>query len=248
MNFWKKLLLGAALATGVAAGAHAAAAGGIAWDKAPAKITDQASLQNGARLFVNYCLGCHSASFMRYNRLLDIGLTEQQIKDNLMITTEKVGDFMTAAISPAQAKSWFGANPPDLTLIARSRAGAGGTGADYLYTLFRTYYRDDTKPTGWDNLTFPNIGMPHPLWELQGERKPVFEGHTFTGQWEQVTPGLMSQPDYDTAVADLVNFLQWMGEPAQVKRTNIGVWVMLFMLFFAFLAWRLNAAYWKDVK
>ena len=147
-------------------------------------------------------------------------------------------------------------NPPDLTLIARSRAGAGGSGADYIFTLFRTYYRDPVTPTGWNNLAFPNIAMPHPLWELQGERKPIFEvsqqhGHEvqhFTGRWEQVTPGTMTPQEYDKTVGDLVNFLQWMGEPAQNKRVSIGVWVLLFLLFFTFLAWRLNAAYWKDVK
>ncbi|MDO5690860.1 MAG: cytochrome c1 [Pseudomonadota bacterium] len=254
MKLGKKLLFGLALALHIL-GAQAAT-GGLAWDKVSVKTTDQASLQNGAKLFVNYCLSCHSATFMRYNRLRDIGLTDQQIQDNLMFTTEKVGDMMKSAINPAQAKAWFGVNPPDLTLIARSRAGAGGSGSDYIYTLFRTYYRDPVKPTGWDNLVFPNIAMPHPLWELQGERKPIFEVtqqhgqdvQTFTGRWEQVTPGTMSEQEYDKAVGDLVNFLQWMGEPAQNKRVQIGVWVMLFLLFFTFLAWRLNAAYWKDVK
>ncbi len=255
MNIWKKLVFGVALALNLAAAGHAAS-GGIAWDKAPGKTNDLASLQHGAKLFVNYCLNCHSAAFMRFNRLKDIGLTDEQIKDNLLFTTEKVGDTMKAAIDPNQAKAWFGANPPDLTLIARSRAGAGGTGADYIYTLFRTYYRDPSKPTGWNNLAFPNIGMPHPLWELQGERRPVFEtrmdhGHevqAFTGHWEQATPGTLTPLQYDQAVGDLVNYLQWMGEPAQNKRVGIGVWVMLFLLLFTLMAWRLNAAYWKDVK
>ncbi len=254
MNLWKKLLFGLALAVHLA-GAQAAT-GGIAWDKAPGRVTDQASLQNGAKIFVNYCLNCHSAAFMRYNKLRDIGLSDDQIKDNLLFISDKVGDMMKAAIDPKQAKDWFGANPPDLTVIARSRAGAGGSGADYIYTLFRSYYRDPVAPTGWNNLAFPNIGMPHPLWELQGERRPIFETHeehgqevqSFTGRWEQVKPGTMSQQDYDSNVADLVNFLQWMGEPAQTKRVAIGVWVMLFLLLFTFLAWRLNAAYWKDVE
>ena len=170
----KKLAFGLILVLGLATGAQAASGGGIAWDKAPGKTTDLASLQNGAKIFVNYCLNCHSAAFMRYNRLTDIGLTEKQIKDNLLFTTDKVGETMKAAIDPKQAKEWFGANPPDLTLIARSRAGSGGSGADYLYTYMRTFYRDDSKTTGWNNLAFPNIAMPHVLWELQGERQPVF--------------------------------------------------------------------------
>jgi ubiquinol-cytochrome c reductase cytochrome c1 subunit len=179
----KKLILTLIAALGLAAGAaHAAGGETIAWDKAPNKTNDLASLQNGAKLFVNYCLSCHSAAFMRFNRLRDIGLTEQQIKDNLLFTTEKVGETMKAAIDPKQAKDWFGANPPDLTVIARSRSGHGGTGADYLYTFLRTFYRDETKATGWNNLAFPNVGMPHVLWELQGERRPVFEAQESHGQ------------------------------------------------------------------
>ena len=255
MNVWKKLVLSFAMAVGVAGGAHASS-GGIAWDKAPVNTTDLASLQNGAKIFVNYCLSCHSAAFMRFNRLKDIGLTDQQIKDNLLFTSEKVGDTMKAAIDPVQAKAWFGANPPDLTLIARSRAGAGGSGADYIYTLLRSYYPDASRPTGWNNLVCPNIGMPNPLWQLQGERKPIFETreehghevHVFTGRWDQIQPGTMTPLQFDQTVGDLVNYLQWMGEPAQNNRVKIGVWVLLFLLLFTMIAWRLNAAYWKDVK
>jgi len=250
----KKLLLSLIAALGLAAGAHAAG-GGMAWDKAPVNITDQASLQNGAKLFVNYCLNCHSAAFMRFNRLKDIGLTDQQIKDNLLFTTDKIGDTMKAAIDPKQASEWFGANPPDLTVIARSRAGSGGSGADYLYTFLRTFYRDDTKATGWNNLVFPSVGMPHVLWQLQGERGAVFEQRESHGQteqvfkgWEQISPGSMTPQQYDQAVGDLVNYLQWMGEPAQNTRVRIGVWVLLFLAGFTFIAWRLNAAFWKDVK
>ena len=251
----KKIILSLLLACGLIAG-NALASGGnsIAWDKAPVKTTDLAALQNGAKMFVNYCLNCHSAAYMRYNRLTDIGLTEQQIKDNLLFTTDKVGDTMKAAIDPKQAKDWFGANPPDLTVIARSRAGHEGTGADYLYTYLRTYYRDETKATGWNNLAFPNVGMPHVLWELQGDRRPVFNtktenGHevqTFKG-WEQISPGTMTPQQYDQAVGDLVGYLQWMGEPAQNTRVRIGVWVVLFLLGLMFIAWRLNASFWKEV-
>ena len=230
--------------------------GGIAWDKAPNHQNDLTSLQNGAKLFVNYCLNCHSAAYMRYNRLKDIGLTEQQIKDNLLFATDKVGETMKSAIDPKQAKEWFGGNPPDLTVIARSRSAAGqGSGADYLYTYLRSYYPDSTKATGWNNLAFPNVGMPHALWELQGNRRPVYEtmlehGHevqTFKS-WEQVTPGAMTQLQYDQAVGDLVSYLQWMGEPSQNTRVRVGVWVLIFLSVFTVFAWRLNAAYWKDVK
>ncbi|WOB07343.1 cytochrome c1 [Piscinibacter gummiphilus] len=255
----KKLLLILLASFGFTAGA-VAAEGGIAWDRFPvAKTTDVASLQNGAKLFVNYCLNCHSASFMRYNRLRDIGLSEDQIKKNLMFATDKVGDTMKTSLDPKQAKEWFGGMPPDLTVIARSRADIGkGSGADYLYTYLRSYYRDDTKATGWNNLAFPSVGMPHVLWELQGQRAPKYveekdphhEGktvHRFVG-YTQLTPGTLSQNDYDEAVGDLVAFLQWMGEPAQHDRVKLGVFVLLFLALFTFIAWRLNAAFWKDVK
>ena len=245
----KKIILTLVMAFGLTAGAHAAG-GGIAWDKFPQeKATDLASLQNGAKLFVNYCLNCHSAAFMRFNRLKDIGLTDQQIKDNLLFTTEKIGETMKANIDPKQAKEWFGANPPDLTVIARSRAGHGGTGADYLYTFLRSFYRDEAKATGWNNVLFPNVGMPHALWELQGERRAVFDEktHAFKG-WEQITPGKLSAQDYDKEVADLVGYLQWMGEPAQNTRVRIGVGVLIFLAVMTLFAWRLNAAFWKDVK
>ena len=251
----KKYILALITALSISVAAQASGGEGIAWDKAPVNTSDLTSLQNGAKLFVNYCLNCHSAAYMRFNRLQDIGLTTEQIKDNLLFTTDKVGDTMKAAIDPKQAKDWFGGNPPDLTLIARSRAGHQGTGADYLYTYLRTYYVDDTKATGWNNLAYPNVGMPHVLWELQGKRRPIFDtkeehGHevnVFKG-WEQVTPGTMTPLQYDQNIGDLVNFLQWMGEPAQKSRVQIGVWVMLFLLIFTFIAWRLNAAYWKDIK
>ena len=251
----KKIIFILIAAFGFVAGAHSNEAG-MAWDKAPNKTNDLGSLQNGAKLFVNYCLNCHSAAFMRFNRLKDIGLTDQQIKDNLLFTTDKVGDTMKAAIDPKQAKDWFGGNPPDLTLIARSRSGAGGTGADYLYTYLRTYYRDDSKATGWNNLAYPNVAMPNVLWELQGQRSPVYEDHeahghktsVFTGKWQQITPGSMSPLQYDQAIGDLVGYLQWMAEPSQNTRVRVGVWVLLFLLILTFAAWRLNASYWKDVK
>jgi ubiquinol-cytochrome c reductase cytochrome c1 subunit len=238
-------------------GGAQASEGGLAWDKFPVeKVTDNAALQNGAKLFVNYCLNCHSASYLRFNRLGDIGLTDAQIKANLLVGTDKVGETMKVALNAKEAKEWFGAAPPDLSVIARSRSAAGqGSGADYLYTYLRSYYRDDSKPTGWNNLAFPSVGMPHVLWELQGERKPLYtksmeHGHevaVFSG-WEIVKPGTLNARDYDLAVADLVAFLQWAGEPAQKTRVQLGLWVLLFLSFFTVIAWRLNAAYWKDIK
>ena len=251
----KKLLLSLLLSVGFVVSAQAAG-GGIAWDRAPNKTNDMAALQNGAKIFVNNCLNCHSAAYMRFNRLKDIGLTEQQIKDNLLFTTDRVGETMKVAMDPKNAKDWFGGVPPDLSLIARSRADFGkGSGPDYLYTYLRTYYRDDSKASGWNNLAFPNVSMPHVLWELQGERKPVYgkaidHGKTvaaFKG-WEQVTPGSMTPLQFDQAMGDLVGYLQWMGEPSQNNRVQIGVWVLLFLLLLTFFAWRLNAAFWKDVK
>jgi ubiquinol-cytochrome c reductase cytochrome c1 subunit len=240
----------------VVGAAHAAGGDTIAWDKAPKKTNDLAALQNGAKMFVNYCLNCHSAAFMRYNRMTDIGLTEQQIKDNLLFTTDKIGETMIANFNPKHAKEWFGGVPPDLTVIARSRAAFGkGSGPDYLYTYLRTYYPDDTKATGWNNLAFPNVGMPHVLWELQGTRKPVYDvkqehGHevkVFKG-WEQLTPGTMSPLEFDQAMGDLVAYLQWMGEPAQNTRTRVGVGVLLFLVLLTIFTWRLNASFWKEIK
>jgi ubiquinol-cytochrome c reductase cytochrome c1 subunit len=250
----KKLITAFALVVGLVGGAHATGAT-FPLDKAPNRTNDLAALQNGAKLFVNYCLNCHSAAYMRFNRLRDIGLTDKQIKENLLFTTDKVGDQMKSAIDPKQAKAWFGALPPDLTLVARSRASESGTGADYLYTYMRTFYRDSTKATGWNNLVFPSVAMPHVLYDLQGERTPVFETVTEHGQevhkfkgWEQVTPGKLSAAEYDQAIGDLVGFMQWMAEPVQNTRVRIGVWVLLFLAVFSAIAWRLNAAYWKDVK
>jgi ubiquinol-cytochrome c reductase cytochrome c1 subunit len=192
---------------------------------------------------------------MRYNRLTDIGLTQQQIKDNLMFATDKVGETMNVAITADQGKLLYGVNPPDLSVIARSRSGAGGTGSDYIYTYLRTYYRDPSKATGWNNLAYPNAAMPHVLWQLQGERKPVFEEREEHGQkvalfkgWQQVTPGTLTSLKYDQSMGDLVGYLQWMAEPARNTRVRTGVWVLMFLMLLTFAAWRLNAVFWKDVK
>jgi ubiquinol-cytochrome c reductase cytochrome c1 subunit len=253
-KLFASLLTALALVSGVQANT-----GGPALDKFPTeRLTDLAALQNGAKIFVNYCLNCHEAAFVRYNRLKDIGLTEDQIKQNLLFATEKVGDTMKVSLNARSAKEWFGATPPDLTLVARSRAGLGGTGPDYLYTYLRTFYRDDTRPTGWNNLVFPNVGMPHVLWELQGERAAKFVEkadphdpkkmvHHFEG-FEQLTPGKMSSQEFDGNIADLVAYMTWMAEPQAQSRVRLGVGVIIFLFGFFFIAWRMNAAFWKDVK
>ena len=233
-------------------GAAFAAGGDFPLDSAPNRVNNNASLQNGAKIFVNYCMGCHSAVNLRYNRLRDIGLSDQQIKDNLLLGDQKVGDLMTIAMSPKDAKVWFGKVPPDLSVEARAR------GTDWLYTYFRTYYKDEERPTGWNNLVYPNVGMPHVLWQLQGERIAKFESvkdahdpsktaKVFKG-FEQVTPGLMKPQEYDDNIADLVSFMSWMAEPTQLQRKRIGVVVLLFLAIFTLIAWRLNKAYWKDIR
>lgn len=246
----KKLLAIFALAGLVFAAPVMANEGGAPLDTAPNQSSDTSALQRGAKLFVNYCLNCHGASAMRYNRLRDIGLSEEQIKQNLLFTSDKVGDTMHIAMDREDAKKWFGAVPPDLSVIARAR------GSDWLYTYLRTFYRDDTRPTGWNNLVFDKVGMPHVLWELQGQQVPKYaEVKSEHGEAEKKliglevsVPGKMNKVEFDQAVADLVSYLDWMAEPAGNLRKRLGVWVLLFIGVFFVLAWRLNAAYWKDIK
>jgi len=253
MNFSKKLLASLALLPMLAFGNEAT----YPLDNAPER-TSLSSLQNGARLFINNCLNCHSASSMRYNRLRDLGLTEDQIKANLLFSGEKVGDLMTTAMRPADAKAWFGAVPPDLSVISRAKASAAGSGPAYLYTYLRTFYKDDTRPTGWNNLVVPNVAMPHVLWQLQGVRvakmvetddphSPGKKIHTLSGT-EQLTPGTMNSAEFDSNMADLVAYMDWMAEPGREGHRRLGVIVVLFLALLAFLAWRLSESYWKEVK
>ncbi|QNM96293.1 cytochrome c1 [Chitinimonas koreensis] len=244
----------------------------VALDAAPLNVRDAESVQRGAQLFVNYCLSCHGAAAMRYNRLLDLGLTEQQVKDNLMFTTEKIGEPMRVAMQAKDGKAWFGATPPDLSLVARSR------GADWLYTYLRSFYRDESRPTGWNNAVFDKVGMPHVLWQLQGDlelRKVEGEGHgeeakgNVVRSWQTheghkvethelvlVKPGSLTRLadgkantfDYDNKMADLTNYLVWMGEPAQVTRQHIGYGVLLFLMFILVpMAYLLKKEYWRDI-
>ena len=239
------LLLAPALA--LAAGAE------VKLDRAPIDENDQASLQRGARHFVNYCLNCHSASYMRFNRMRDIGLTNQEILDNLVFTGAKVGDLMKIAMDPKDAAAWFGAAPPELSLIARSRASHAGSGADWLYSYLRGFYRDAERPTGWNNTVFPNVGMPHVMWELQGEqvlaeRKVQGVGFEKTETVLKLDkPGKLSPVEYDQMVADLVNYLVFMAEPARASRTTIGMFVLVALGLLFVLAYALKKEYWKDV-
>ena len=219
---------------------------GYRLDRAPIDSKDLLSLQAGARTFVNYCLNCHGAQHMRYNRLTDLGLTEKQIRDNLILTDAKVGDTMKVALTAKDGRAMFGAAPPDLTVIGRSR------GADWLYTYLRAFYRDPLSPTGWNNAVFPQVAMPHALWTMQGERAleivPAKDGDgPAEYRWSQISPGTQNTVQYDTAVRDLVNFLVYMGEPAANDRKRIGI-VVLFALGILFIfAYALKKEYWKDV-
>jgi ubiquinol-cytochrome c reductase cytochrome c1 subunit len=225
-----------------------AAATGIHLDRAPVEMDNLPSLQRGAQVFVNYCQSCHSASYMRYNRMQDLGLSLDQIRDNLMFAADKVGDTMTVAMRPKEAAQWFGAPPPDLSVIARSR------GADWLYTDLRSFYRDPSRPLGWNNALFPNVAMPHVLHHLQGvqtlELKMGMDAHGHAEKTPQLvlqSQGTLTPVEYERLVGDLVNYLVYMSEPAGMSRTNIGIAVLLFLTVFIVVSWLLKRVYWRDV-
>jgi ubiquinol-cytochrome c reductase cytochrome c1 subunit len=219
----------------------------VVLDRAPIDTTDAASIQRGAKVFVNYCLNCHGAQYMRYNRLTDVGLSEDQIRNNLMFAAEKVGETMTVPVRKADAAAWFGVPPPDLSVIARSRS------ADWLYSYLRSYYRDSNTATGWNNLVFPNVAMPHVLWELQGQQALKVEeregphGKEPHRSLVAASPGTMSPTEYDRLVLDLVNYLVFMGEPNQVSRTRTGYLVLIALAGLFVLAYLLKKEFWKDV-
>ncbi|HSR62214.1 MAG TPA: cytochrome c1 [Gammaproteobacteria bacterium] len=212
--------------------------------------TDVHSLQRGARIFVNYCMGCHSASYMRYNRMgKDLGISEDVLRENFMFGVTKSGSTMDIAMKSGDAEKFFGVAPPDLSVIARSR------GEDWLYSYFMTFYRDPDRPFGVNNLTFKDVAMPHVLWELQGIQGPVTKivmqkDGTETEvieRLELVTPGKLKPKQYEATVYDLVNFLDYLAEPAKFKRYKLGIWVIVYLLCFLVLAWMLKKEYWKDV-
>jgi len=263
-----------------------AAEGGVPMDAWPVdRVQNPAALQNGARLFVNYCIGCHSANLVRWNRLQEIGLSDAQIQQFLIFSNQKVGDTIRNSATGADQKRWFGKTPPDLSVITRARTSAEHAGTDYIYTLLRGYYRDASSPTGWNNVAYPNISMPHVFWQEQGPRETTIEftearKDPKTGAVQHMHVVTVYEPGgassrtetptashgaegvsyafkplnqeqsrrFDEDAADLVAFLSFITDPTASKRTQIGVWVLIFLAFFTVIAWRLNAVYWKDVK
>jgi ubiquinol-cytochrome c reductase cytochrome c1 subunit len=256
-------IAGILAALALAAPSAAMASEGLRLDHMPADVRadDPVSLQRGAQVFVNYCMGCHSLNYMRFNRLKDIGLDDKQILDNLVPTGVKVGNLMTIGMTPKDAKEWFGAAPPDLSVIARSRASEAGSGADWLYTYLRGFYRDPARPTGWNNTVFPNVGMPHVLYQLQGEQVMKTEVRLLprgSGKKEDALkveepkleiekPGSMAPAEYDHLVADLVNFLVYVGEPAKQFRQQLGLYVLMALGVLFVLTYALKKEFWKDV-
>jgi ubiquinol-cytochrome c reductase cytochrome c1 subunit len=228
----------------------AAASGEVELEHAGNDVANVASLQRGARNFVNYCMGCHSAKYVRYNRLgKDLGISDEQLMKNIMFTGERPFDTMQSGMSPDDAKTWFGVAPPDLSLIERSR------GADYIYTFLKSFYVDPSRPSGTNNRVLPGTAMPHVLWELQGWQTPAYEGESKEGKVENVkfsefkltSPGTMSPEEYDGFVRDTVNFLDYIGEPMQNERRSLGISVLGFLLIFFLFAYFLKREFWKDV-
>jgi ubiquinol-cytochrome c reductase cytochrome c1 subunit len=277
MNFGRAMVCAALLAPLAAL----ASADGATLQKAPVNLNDLVSLQRGAQVFVNYCLNCHSASYMRYNRLRDLGLSDDQIRDNLIFTGVKVGEPMNVALKTREAGELFNIPTPDLSVIARSRSSEAGSGSDWLYSYFRAFYRDSVRPTGWNNLVYENSSMPHVLWQLNGQHQvevQEFDSHDaataallqaksvarvdeITGKdkdgkevkrWAMKTirpdsAGTMTPLEYDKLVADLVNYMTYMAEPARLERTQIGISVLLLLGILFVFAYLLKKEYWKDV-
>ncbi|MEK7231124.1 MAG: cytochrome c1 [Pseudomonadota bacterium] len=278
MNFARAMVCAALLAPL----AVLAAADGAKLQKAPVNLNDLVSLQRGAHVFVNYCLNCHSATYMRYNRLRDLGLSDDQIRDNLIFTGVKVGEPMKVALSTREAGELFNIPTPDISVITRSRSSEAGSGSDWLYSYFRAFYRDSVRPTGWNNLVYENSSMPHVLWEFSGQHQvevQEFSSHAaakaallqaksvarvdeISGKdkdgrevkrWllKTIRPGstgTLTPLEYDRLVADLVNYMTYMAEPARLERTQIGIYVLLLLGILFVFAYLLKKEYWKDVQ
>ncbi len=245
----KKLILMFALAVSPMPALAASESGGT-WPRVEVSLKDKVSLQNGARLFVNYCMSCHSAQYMRYNRMAaDLKIPEHLVEENMIFTGGKIGDAMTTTMTREAGESWFGVAPPDLSLIGKLR------GPDWLYGYLTSFYWDESTATGWNNRRFPNVAMPHALYELQGIQKAVFTTQTdhdgnsqevFDG-FTLVTAGKMDADEFDHAMRDLTNFLYYMAEPARMVRIKYGMWTMLFLAILGTLAFMLKKEYWRDV-
>ena len=247
MKNFAKYLLFAALVLPVSS-FTVLASGGAGVEHSGANIEDTASLQRGAKWYVNYCLGCHTLSYQRYNRLAeDLDLSEEMVMQNLVYSDAKFGETMSIAMDPEQAEAWFGKTPPDLSLIGRSR------GADWVFSYLRGFYQDGNG--GWNNTLLPNASMPHVLWRLQGIQTPVYRtetsesgfSHEVIDHFELTTPGTQSPEEFEETARDIAAFLDSVGEPAKLKRKGIGVWVILFLVLFTFIAYLLKVEYWRDV-
>jgi ubiquinol-cytochrome c reductase cytochrome c1 subunit len=243
MNAIKKLgmlvLLMAAPAVAIASGA------GVHLETAPVNLKDQASLQRGAKMFTSRCLACHAASYMRYNRLRDIGMSEEQIKKELELPEDvKIGSTMQAAMDANSAKLAYGVPPPDLSVIARSRS------PDWLYTYLKSFYVDTKRPSGWNNTVFPSVGMPFVLADLQGEQELEVESHEGHDIKKLIlkTPGSMQPAEYDAAIGDLTNYMVFMSEPSKLVRQQIGWIVLAFLSVLFVLVYALKKEIWKDIK
>ena len=243
---WIALLASAAAGLLFSAAALAAAGGPV--QQAGNDLSDRASLQRGAKLYMNYCSSCHSLKFLRYSRMAeDLGLTEEEVMGNLNFTGAKFGEHIQVTMRDADGTEWFGKMPPDLSLISRVR------GSDWIYTYLKSFYLDESRPLGWNNTLFPNASMPNPLWELQGLQHAEFgEPDAATGERQPerlvvTNPGRLQGQEFDQVVRDITNFLEYAGEPAALKRQALGVWVILFLVLLTFLAYLLKQEYWSDV-
>jgi len=221
---------------------------GAALENAQVRVANIASVQSGARLYFNYCSGCHSLKYMSYSQLAeDLHVSRDDVLKNFAFTGAKIGDQVLTNLPADNAKTWFGNTPPDLSLEARAK------GPDWIYTYLKSFYLDPTRPTGWNNTLFPNVAMPHVLWDLQGSQRAVMSSSAKPGEeprilrLEPASPGKLTAAQYDDVARDLATFLDYAGEPAKLKREAMGVWVVLYLAFFTFIAWLLKHEYWKDV-
>lgn len=256
----------AVLVAGLLLSAHALASEGGDLMQAGTDLEDEASLQRGAQLYMNYCGGCHSLKYMRYSRMAeDLGLSEEQVMKNLNFTGAKFGEHMISPMPAASGEKWFGKAPPDLSVISRVR------GSDWIYTYLKSFYLDETRPMGWNNRLFANASMPNPLWEMQGLQRPVYTKKVQVGTDDKgkpvmgcphgstdadescikelvvAQPGTQNKTEFDRTARDIAAFLEYVGEPVALKRQQVGVWVVLFLAFFTLMAWLLKREYWRDV-